>query len=76
MYAINEFFKLVLRRNKASQHCCDIVSNGYNIVTALQQCVALKIVVANRTRVTSPLGLISKITQLATKALLTPTKHA
>ena len=30
------------------QHCCDIVSNGYNIVPTLQRCVALKIVVANR----------------------------
>ena len=36
------------QRNTALQHCCDIVSNGYNIVTALQRCVALKIVVANR----------------------------
>ena len=31
----------------ALQHCCDIVSNGYNIVPTLQRCVALKIVVAN-----------------------------
>ena len=30
------------------QHCCDIVSNGYNIVPTLQRCVALTIVVANR----------------------------
>ena len=35
-------------RNTALQHCCDIVSNGCNIVPALQRCVALKIVVANR----------------------------
>ena len=34
-------------RNTALQHCCDIVSNGYNIL-ALQRCVALKVVVANR----------------------------
>ena len=34
--------------NTALQHCCDIVSNGYNIVPALQRCVAPKIVVANR----------------------------
>ena len=34
----------------ALQHCCDIVSNGYNIVLALQRCVALNIVVANRPR--------------------------
>ena len=27
---------------------CDIVSNGYNIIPALQRCAALKIVVANR----------------------------
>ena len=27
---------------------CNIVSNGYNIVPALQRCVALKIVVVNR----------------------------
>ena len=42
----NEDFK----RNTctALQHCCDIVSNGYNIVPALQRCVALKIVVVNR----------------------------
>ena len=33
---------------KAFQHRYDIVSNGYNIVLALQRCVALKIVVANR----------------------------
>ena len=30
------------------QHCCNIVSNGYNIVPTLQRCIALKIVVANR----------------------------
>ena len=35
-------------RNTASQHCCHIVSNGYNIAPALQPCLALKIVVANR----------------------------
>ena len=35
------------KRNTALQHCCDIVSNGHNIVPALQRCVALKIVVAN-----------------------------
>ena len=27
---------------------CDIVSKGYNIVPALERCVALKIFVANR----------------------------
>ena len=36
------------QRNTALQHCCDIVSNGYNITPALQPCLALKIVVANR----------------------------
>ena len=36
------------QRNTVSQHCCDIVSNGYNIVPTLQLCVALKIVVSNR----------------------------
>ena len=36
------------QRNTALQHCCNIVSNGYNIVPVLQRCVALKIVVANR----------------------------
>ena len=36
-------------RNTALQNdCCDIVSNGYNIVPTLQRCVAVKIVVANR----------------------------
>ena len=30
------------------QHCCDIVSNAYNIVQTLQRCVAVKILVANR----------------------------
>ena len=40
----NEDFK----RNTALQHCCDIVSNGHNIVPALQRCAALKIVVVNR----------------------------
>ena len=34
--------------NTALQHCCDIVSNCYNIAPALQPCVALKILVANR----------------------------
>ena len=34
--------------NVALQHCCDIVSNGCNIVPTLQRCVALKIIVANR----------------------------
>ena len=29
-------------RNTALQHCCDIVSNGYNIVPALRLCAALK----------------------------------
>ena len=33
-------------RNTALQHCCDIVSKGYNIVPALQRCVALNNVVA------------------------------
>ena len=35
-------------RITALQHCCGIVSNGYNIVPTLQRCVVLKIVVANR----------------------------
>ena len=35
-------------RNTVLQYCCDIVSNGYNTVPALQRCVALKIVVAHR----------------------------
>ena len=35
-------------RNTALQHCCNVVSNGYNIVPALRLRVALKIVVANR----------------------------
>ena len=39
----NDDFKL----NKALQHCCDIVSNGYNIVPRLQRRFALKIVIAN-----------------------------
>ena len=30
--------------NTALQHCCDVVSNCYNIVPTLQRCVALKIV--------------------------------
>ena len=36
-------------RNTALQHCYDIFSNTSNIVPTLQRCVALKIVVANRT---------------------------
>ena len=36
-------------RNRVLQHCYDIVWNIYNIVTTLQCCVGLKIVVANRT---------------------------
>ena len=35
-------------RNTALQHCCDIVSNGYNCNIATLRCVLLKIVVANR----------------------------
>ena len=35
------------QRNTTLQHCCDIVSNSYNIVPTLQRCVALKIVDAN-----------------------------
>ena len=34
--------------NTALQHCCDVVSNCYNIVPTMQRCVALKIVVPNR----------------------------
>ena len=37
------------KRSKGLQHFCDIVLNSYNIVQTLQRCVALKIVVANRT---------------------------
>ena len=36
------------QRNTVLQHCCDIVLNVYNIVPALQLCVVLIIVVANR----------------------------
>ena len=36
-------------RNTVLQYCYDIVWNIYNIVPTLQRCVALKIVVANRT---------------------------
>ena len=36
------------QRNTALQHCCNVVSNGYNIVPTLQRSVALKIFVANR----------------------------
>ena len=35
-------------RNTVLQHCCDIVSNSYHIVPTLQRCIAVKIVVANR----------------------------
>ena len=35
-------------RNTELKHCCDIVSKGYNTVLVLQNCVELKIVVANR----------------------------
>ena len=35
------------QRNTALKHCCNIVLNGYNIVPALQCCIALKIVAAN-----------------------------
>ena len=59
-YACNNpqvYFKVMLHgtirnddfwRNTALQHCCEFVSSGYNIVSALQRCAALKIVVANR----------------------------
>ena len=36
------------QRSTALQHCCDIVSNGYNIAPKLHLCVARKIVVENR----------------------------
>ena len=36
------------QRNTVLQPCCNIVSNGYNIVPSLQLCVVLIIVVANR----------------------------
>ena len=36
------------QRNTALQHCCNVVSNGYNIVPTLQRSVALKIFVSNR----------------------------
>ena len=39
--------KVDFQRNTALKHCCNIVSNVYNTVPALQCCVALKIVVAN-----------------------------
>ena len=35
-------------RNTVLQHCCDIDSNGCNIVPTLQRCVVQKIVVENR----------------------------
>ena len=47
------------KRNTVLQHCCDIVSNGYNIVPALQRCVALKVDVCESSSVTSPLGSFS-----------------
>ena len=28
--------------------CCDVVSNGYNIIPTLQRCVARKVIVTNR----------------------------
>ena len=34
-------------RKTALQHCCEIDSNGSNIVPILERCVAQKIVVAN-----------------------------
>ena len=33
--------------NTALQNCCDIVSNGYNIILTLQRCVVLRIIIAN-----------------------------
>ena len=47
-------------RNTRLQHCCDIVSNSYNIVPIVRRCVALKIVRCESSRVTSPLGSLSK----------------
>ena len=31
------------QRNTALQHCCGTVSNGHNIIPALQRCIALKL---------------------------------
>ena len=39
-------------RNTALQHCCDIVSNGYNFVPTLQRCVKNRC--CESFRVTSP----------------------
>ena len=47
-------------RNTALQHCCDIVSNSYNIVPIMRRCVALKIVRCESSCVISPLGRLSK----------------
>ena len=41
-------FSATQRCNIVARQSCDIVSNGYNIVPALQRCAALKIVAANR----------------------------
>ena len=35
------------KRNTSCQYCCDVVSNGCNIVPTLLRCGAQKIVVAN-----------------------------
>ena len=47
-------FLAALQNLLALQHCCDIVSKGYNIVPTLQLSVALK-----SSRVTSPSGGMS-----------------
>ena len=35
------------QHNRALQHCCNIESNGCNVVPTFQSCVALKAIVAN-----------------------------
>ena len=47
LIVVKKYFSSFQPNTALIEHCCDIVSNGYNIVPALQRCVELKIVVAN-----------------------------
>ena len=59
------------QRNTASQHCCDIESNSGNVVSTLQRCVSLKIVVANRlVYITSPQVIHSYLKHCIDQAIM------
>ena len=45
----------------SSKQCCDIVSNGYDIVPALQRCACAKNRLCDLSRLTSPLESLAQV---------------